>query len=169
MRKTPNRHASPAYEREVAILKEYGLQTWAAFTLGHDSDTPEGLYRLLDFALKHKFIFAAFNVLMPYPGTPLYRELQEEGRLLYDGKWWLHPDYRFNQAPFRPARMTADELSRTAFAIRSKWNSYGTILSRFFDPRTNLRSPYRMAVYWRYNPLFRRETFRKQALRLGEE
>ena len=32
-----------------------------------------------DFAMEGKFCFAAFNILMPYPGTPLYARLRREG------------------------------------------------------------------------------------------
>lgn len=155
------------YEREIAILKEYGLQTWASFTLGHDQDTPASLYRLYDFAVANKFTFAAFNVLMPYPNTPLYRQLQEEKRLLYDGCWWLHPDYRCNRAAFKPLRMSPEDLTAIAFDIRSRWNSPLSLMKRFLDPRTNMGSLYRMAIYWMYNPLFRRDTFKKQRLRFG--
>lgn len=167
MKKTPNLLGFDGYEREIEILKEYGLQTWATFTLGHDSDTPESLYKMLDFALRCKFTFGAFNVLTPYPNTPLYRKLQEEGRLLYDGKWWLHSEYRFNYTPFKPAQMTAEELTEVAFDIRSKWSSFGAILRRFFDLRTNMRTPYKMMIYWMYNPLFRKEGFKKQGMRFG--
>ncbi len=167
MKKTPNLHDFDRYQKEIEVLKSYGLQTWAAFTVGHDHDTAESLWDLYDFAQGHKFTFAAFNILMPYPQTPLYEKLQQEDRLLYDGKWWLHPEYRFNHAAFRPARMSPDELTEVAFALRSKWNSFGTIWKRFFDPRTNLRNPYRMMIYWLYNPLFRREVFKKQSMRFG--
>ena len=51
--------------------------------------------------------------------------------------------------------------------IRRKWNSRGSIWKRFFDPRTNMRSPYRAFVYWAYNPLFQKETFKKQGMRFG--
>jgi radical SAM superfamily enzyme YgiQ (UPF0313 family) len=167
MNKSPNLHAFDSYERAVGILRGYGLQTWAAFLLGNDADTSDGLYRMLEFATRHKFTFAAYNVLMPYPSTPLYSKLEEEGRLLYDGTWWLHPEYRFNYAAYRPAKMSADELTETAFDIRRRWNSTGSIFKRFFDPRTNMRSPYRAFVYWAYNPLFQRETFKKQGMRFG--
>jgi len=167
MNKAPNLRGFDAYEKAIGVLKEYGLQTWAAFTLGHDGDTPESLYRMLDFAVRHKFTFAAFNVLMPYPNTPLYSRLKQEDRLLYDGQWWLHPEFRFNHAPFRPALMTAEELTEIAFDIRSKWNSMGMIFRRFFDLKTNMRSLFRMAIYWMYNPLFRKETFKKQGMLLG--
>lgn len=169
MGKKPNALASRGYEREIEALRRYGLQTWAAFMVGHDEDTPESLYALLDFALRHKFTFAAFNLVMPYPGTPLYAKLQAEGRLLYDGHWWTHPDYRFNHAAFRPARMSPDELTEISFDLRRRWSSPASIIQRFLDPRTNMSSLYRMGVYWAYNPLFRREVFKKQGMRFGSE
>lgn len=168
MKKVPNLANFDTYEREIEILKSYGLQTWAAFVMGFDEDTPEGLYKILDFALKHKFAFAAFNVLMPYPNTPIYSRLRDEGRLLYDGRWWLHPEYRFNYAAFKPAQMTAKELTQIAFDIRSKWSSFGAILRRSLDLSTNMRTIKKMALYWKYNPLFRKETLKKQGMRFGQ-
>ena len=87
---------------------------------------------------------------------------------LFGGRWWVHPEYRFNHAAFQPARMTARELTEISFDLRAKWNSAGAIFKRFFDLRTNMGSLYRMAIYWMYNPLFRRETFKKQGMLLGK-
>ena len=167
MGKTVNLRGFDGYRREVEILREYGLQTWVAFTLGHDHDTPETLQRTLDFALESKFTFAAFNLLTPYPGTALYARLQAERRHLFGGRWWLHPDYRFNHATFEPRGMSARRLTEACFELRRQWSRPRSILKRFFEPRTNLRSPRRMALYWVYNSLFRREVFRKQDMRLG--
>lgn len=168
MRKTPNLgSARMRYREEIAILRDYGLQTWAAFTIGYDHDTVDSIERTLEFALESRFTFAAFNVLMPYPGTPLYARLAAEGRLLYGGTWWLHPEYRFNSAAYVPARMSADRLTELGFRCRSIFNSPGSIFKRFFDVRTNMRSLERMAIYLLYNPLFRSETFKKHGMRLG--
>jgi hypothetical protein len=104
---------------------------------------------------------------MPYPGTATYARLAEEGRLLYDGRWWLHPDYRFNHAAFRPVRMTADELTEVGWRCRRRWSGPGSIVRRVLDPATHLHSLERFAVYWAYNPLFRRESLKKQDMRLG--
>jgi radical SAM superfamily enzyme YgiQ (UPF0313 family) len=155
-----------AYEPQLEILRDYGLQTWAAFTLGHDCDTTESIERTLEFALKNKFTFAAFNILLPYPGTPLYKQLEAEKRLLFDGKWWLHPDYRFNHAAFQPANMSADKLTEMAYHVRRSFNSPASIIQRAFDFKTNMRNPYRFATYLVYNPIFRRETLKKQGIRL---
>ena len=165
--KTVNTHDFDRYERAINCLKDHGLMTWAAFTVGYDHDTRESLGELLDFALDHKFTFAAFNLLTPYPSTAFYDRLARAGRLLYGGRWWLHPDYRFNHAAFRPANMSPDELTEISFKMRGKFNSPGSIFRRFFDRRTHLRSLYNMVGYWTYNPLFRKEVFRKQGLRLG--
>lgn len=155
------------YKDQLEVLRYHGLQTWAAFTLGHDYDTKDSIQRTLEFAIKNKFAFAAFNILMPYPGTPLYNRLKKQDRLLYDGNWWLHPEYRFSHSAFMPRNMSPDELSEACFQARTSFNGVGSIVSRAFDTRTNMRSLYRFMVYAGYNPLFRKEVFKKQGMRLG--
>lgn len=168
MNKSPNLAGGfDGYQRQIEILRDYGLQTWAAFTIGYDFDTPATIQRTLDFALENRFTFAAFNVLMPYPGTPLYARLRQEGRLLYDGAWWLHPHYRFNYAAFQPGLMSADELTEAGFHCRAEFNSWPSILHRALDLKTNLRTLYRFAIYAAYSRLFRQETFKKHGMKFG--
>ncbi len=155
------------YVSAVQTLRDHHLQTWAAFLLGYDHDTPDSMLAQCEWAIEQHFTFAAWNVLMPYPGTPLYDRLREEDRLLYDGRWWIHPDYRFNSAAFEPRGMTADELTETAWQCRQRWNSMGSIVRRAMDRSTNMSSLTRFALYLIYNPLFRRESFKRQGLRLG--
>jgi len=166
--KRPNlRTTDREYGPQLRILRDFGLQVWAAFTLGYDGDTADSIQRTLEFALGNKFCFAAFNILMPYPSTPFYESLDAEGRLLYDGKWWLHPEYGFNHAAYRPKRMEPDELTEACFRARAQFSSFSSIIRRAFDFKTNMRSPYRLGLYLRYNPLFRKGVFKKQGLRLG--
>ncbi len=170
MHKLTNTRASgDMYAAEIEKLRSYGLQTWAAFTVGHDGDTVESIRATCDFAIRNKFTFAAFNILMPYPNTPLYEKLEKEGRLLYGGKWWLHEDYRFNYCSIVPKNMTPDELTEISFDCRRRFNSVGSIIRRAVEPRTNMRTPYRFLTYLMYNPLFRKEVFKKQGLRFGLE
>jgi len=155
------------FQAQVKVLRDYGLQTWAAFTLGHDHDTLESIERTVQFAMKCRFTFAAYNILMPYPNTPLYRRLQAQGRLLYDEKWWLHSDYQFNHAAFIPNRMTPEDLTAACFKARTEFNSVGSIVRRAFDFKTNMRSLFKLAIYLAYTPLFRKETFKKQDMSFG--
>lgn len=164
---TNKKPSSDMYKSEIKQLRKWGLQTWAAFTVGHDGDTLESIKATCDFAIKNKFTFAAFNILMPYPNTPLYEKMEKEGRLLYDGKWWLHEDYRFNYASIVPKNMTADELTEISFDCRRRFNSPLSIFKRALEPRTNMRTPYRFGTYLIYNPLFRKEVFKKQGMKFG--
>ncbi len=159
--------AAGMYVEEIAALRRWGLQTWAAFTIGYDGDTIESIRATCDFAIRNRFTFAAYNILMPYPNTPLYKRLEKEGRLLYDKKWWLHEEYRFNYASFLPKNMTADELTEVSFECRKRFNRWRSIFWRALDCKTNLRTPYRFFTYLIYNPLFKKEVFKKHGIRLG--
>lgn len=168
MRKGVNRKfVKDNYKEAIEKLRHYGLQTWAAFTIGHDTDTLESIRATYEFARRNKFTFAAYNILMPYPGTPLYDELKSQGRLLYDGKWWIHPQYKFNYAAFIPKNMTPDELTEAGFNCRRDFNSISSVIYRLFEPRTNLRNPVRFFTYIIYNPVFRKEVFEKQGMTFG--
>jgi radical SAM superfamily enzyme YgiQ (UPF0313 family) len=167
MGKRHNLVAFDRYAEAVDVLRAHHLQTWAAFLLGYEHDTPDSILATCSWAIRQHFTFAAFNVLTPYPGTPLYRRLAAEGRLLFDGRWWLHPDYRFNEATFRPRRMSPDQLTDAAWQCRERWSSPASIVRRVVDPATNLHSLERLLLYLTYNPLFRREAFKRQGMRLG--
>ncbi|WNI84125.1 B12-binding domain-containing radical SAM protein [Citrobacter portucalensis] len=166
-RKSPNVRGFNHYRDEIAALRDFGLQTWAAFTLGYDHDTPDSIARTVDFALQNRFAFAAYNILMPYPNTPLYRQLQQQERLLFDGKWWLHPEYRFNQAAFLPQGMSPELLTELCHQARSRFNTLPSIVRRFSDLRMTFQSFSRMSAFWRYTLLFRKEVHKKHRMRFG--
>ncbi|HND52393.1 MAG TPA: radical SAM protein [Pirellulaceae bacterium] len=170
MKKAPNllkKGEWDEYQSQVEVLRKYHMQTWATFTLGHDYDTVESIKATHEFAMRNRFCFAAYNILMPYPGTPLYDRLKRENRLLYDGKWWLHPEYRFNQASFVPKNMTPAELTDTIWECRDAWNSPWSIFWRLWDFKTHLSSFTRFIMYLAYNPLYAKESYKKQGMRFG--
>lgn len=170
MGKTPNlRGGWDQYSRQVETLRRHHFQTWAAFTIGHDFEDQKSVTDLYEFASQSRFAFAAFNILMPYPGTPLYSRLETENRLLWGGRWWVNPDYRFNHAAFKPKKMTPDELTETVWNCRRKWTSAGSIMSRIFDLKTHLNSPIRTALYLRYNWVHRQDARKKQGMLFGKE
>ncbi len=154
------------YEEAIARMKGIGLQLWAAFLLGYDHDDLASINKTVDWALGHRFCFAAFNILSPYPSTALYEQFRQAGRLLHD-RWWLAPDYHFGDAVFRPARMSPDELTDACFWARRRFNNPLSILWRATDPQTNAKDLWSLVTYFTYNPLFRRELYKKHGMRLG--
>jgi len=143
------------------------IMLWAAFLLGYDHETAESIRETVDWALSKKFAFAAFNVLTPYPGTAFYERMKAEGRLLYDGRWWLHDDYRFGYAAFRPKRISPDELSELGFRARVRHNTIFQILRRATDFKTNAKDLWSLFTFFAYNPIFRVELHKKFEMMLG--
>ena len=159
--------ACGGYDEVIEKIRDAGIMLWSAFLLGYDHETAASIRETLDWVLSKKFAFAAFNVLTPYPGTAFYRRMQAEGRLLYDGCWWLHDDYRFGYAAFRPKRITPDDLASLAFQARVRHNTIWQILRRATDLKTNMKDPQSLLTYFAYNPLFRDEIKKKYGMVLG--
>jgi radical SAM superfamily enzyme YgiQ (UPF0313 family) len=136
--------------------------------LGYDHDTESALDANLNFALKHRLFIVSFNHLTPFPGTPLYRRLERDGRLLFD-RWWLHPDYRYGMVPFVPKGMTPEEIEQGCFEARSAFYSFRSILRRGADWRVNCRGPFMGLNFFLINLLMRRELLQRKGYPLGDE
>lgn len=165
MGKNCNMHLE-SYAPVIEKIRNIGFQLWAAFLIGYDADDTASIKKTVQWAIDQKFCFSAFNILSPYPGTPLYEEMQNQGRLLYD-RWWLDERYHFGDCVFKPARMTPDELTEICFWARRRFNHPVSILKRAFDFKTNAKDLWSLATYFAYNPLFRRELFKKHGMVLG--
>lgn len=167
MNKQINLKEFDQYHKQIETLTKHGIQIWAAMVIGNDADSPQTIEKTLAFVKKHRFAFAAFNILMPYPGTAFYDELKSQDRLLLDGQWWLHPDYRFNNAVFRPKNFSPDELTEACQYLKKNYNSYGSIVKRVVKAATIRKALTAGTFLLRYGYLFRTETLKKKHLKLG--
>src|SRR5262249_34622659 len=120
------------YEVALANLRRHGIRLYATFILGYDDDDETTVRGALEFALRHRFYIVAFNHLTPFPGTPLYARLAQEGRLRFE-RWWLDPGYRYGMVPFAPGRMSAEAVERACVAARRTFYRWGSILRRSAD------------------------------------
>lgn len=112
------------YARRVRILHDHGIQVNGSFVLGFDHDGPEVFEQTVDWIEANRLECATFHILTPYPGTPLFRQMEAEGRLLH--KNWN--DYDTGHVVFQPRNMSVDELAegyswcyRRLFSHASIW------------------------------------------------
>jgi radical SAM superfamily enzyme YgiQ (UPF0313 family) len=154
--KSPNVRDFNDYKEVLEVFRDYGFLTWASFMIGNDFDTIDTIDKTVEFAIKNKFTLSFFHVLMPYPGTKIYEQFKSENRLLYDGHWWNHPDYRYNQATFTPKLMTAEQLSEATIKANKDFYSFSSISQRLFDSKTNMRNLVNFMVYTRFNHVLRK-------------
>lgn len=117
------------FEAALANLRRYGIRVYGTFIFGYDGDMPETFDRTVDFAQRQGLYIAAFNHLTPFPGTPLYERLQEQGRLRFE-RWWLDDHYHYNTLPFTPVQMPAEEVQRCCIEARRRFYSWRSIAKR---------------------------------------
>lgn len=139
----------------VKKIHDAGIGIYATFVLGYDGDTSKTFENTLNFARKHSFYTVAFNHLLPFPGTELYKRLKLENRLLYD-KWWLEDNYNYGELAFKPKNMSSQDLSQLCRHTRKEFAGLSTVLRRGINSMKR-SSPLMWSLFWAMN------------LRLGEE
>ena len=141
------------FGRRVRLLHDHGIQVNGSFVVGFDGDRRDTFTTLAQWVEAHRLACATFHILTPYPGTPLFRQLDAEGRLLHRN-WEL---YDTSHVVFRPKHLTPDELLlgydwlyRRLFSHASIWTRRPEALS---DLPTYLAGAY---LYKHANWLWRR-------------
>lgn len=93
----------------VALIRELrknGIKTLGSTIVGLEHHTPENLPGEIDHAISHNTDFHQFMLYTPVPGTPLYRQMKEEGRLIDVDLADIHGQWKFN---FHHAAISRDQ------------------------------------------------------------
>ena len=117
------------YIGALAHLRKHRIGVYGTFVFGYPHDSAESFDAAVDFAIEQDMYIAAFNHLTPFPGTPLYQRLQDEGRLRFEN-WWLEERYRYNDLPFVPEQLTPEQITQGCVAARRRFYSWPSILKR---------------------------------------
>jgi len=135
LRDSHKRFNSPeAYRDVVALLHRYDISVMGCFVFGMDHDTPEIFERTARFVVDAHIDLPRFAISTPFPGTPLYHRLDQEGRILTHN-WEL---YDGQHVVFRPAQMSVKELQEgheRAWKYAYRWRS---IARRIAGSRTQV-------------------------------
>ncbi|PLZ98460.1 B12-binding domain-containing radical SAM protein [Fischerella thermalis CCMEE 5268] len=68
----------------VKVLNSYGMEVVSGIIIGFDTDTAETADRILEFIRLSQIPMLTINLLHALPKTPLWRRLEQEGRLVLD-------------------------------------------------------------------------------------
>jgi radical SAM superfamily enzyme YgiQ (UPF0313 family) len=122
-KKTPK---AADYARRVRMLHENGIQVNGSFVLGFDHDRKDVFARTAEWIEENRLECATFHILTPYPATPLFRQMQAEGRLLHCD-WAL---YDTAHAVFSPKHMSPEELEQGYAWMYQRLFSHASIWRR---------------------------------------
>ena len=96
------------YRQAIAAIQEHGISVNGCFVVGLDGHGPEVFDQIFEFVRESGLHEVQVTLPTPFPGTPLYKRLEAEGRLLEPEAWEKCTLFDVN---FTPARMSAKELA----------------------------------------------------------
>jgi radical SAM superfamily enzyme YgiQ (UPF0313 family) len=130
------------YAAAVRRLHELGVMVNASFVFGMDGDGPDVFERTVEWAIAQGVETATFHVLTPYPGTALFRRIEEERRLLHRD-WDL---YDTRHAVFEPRGLTPQQLEAGYWRAYRDFYGWGAI-ARAAATKPTLAGRLRHAAY----------------------
>ena len=91
-------------------LRQHGIRVQGSTIVGLEHHTPENIVDEIESAVSYQTDFHQFMLYTPVPGTPLYKEMVEQGRMLPDIDFAdIHGQHKFN---FRHAAISRDDSKR---------------------------------------------------------
>jgi len=91
-------------------LRKHGIRVQGSTIIGLEHHTPDNIAGEIESAVAYQTDFHQFMLYTPVPGTPLYQEMSDQGRLLADvDPADIHGQFKFN---FRHAAISREDSKR---------------------------------------------------------
>jgi radical SAM superfamily enzyme YgiQ (UPF0313 family) len=87
------------YKTAISKIQDHGITVNGCFILGLDGDTPKVFDDVLEFVRESGLYEVQITFLTAFPGTPLYKNLRQQGRLIRPEAWELCTLFDINIVP----------------------------------------------------------------------
>lgn len=112
------------YELAVQKLHSLGIMINGSFVFGLDEDDKNVFSRTVDWAVKNAITTSTFHVLTPYPGTKLFQDFENQGRILTKN-WDL---YDTRNVVYQTKNISAEDLKAGYDWAYKEFYSWNNIL-----------------------------------------
>ena len=134
------------YYHVVRQIHERGISIMGCFVFGFDNDTRDTFEQTVDFVIDANIDLPRYSILTPFPGTPLFRRLEQEDRIL-TRDWSL---YDGQHVVYEPTQMSPEFLlSKTEWAWKRTYE-YRSIAKRLLGSRIQLPISYAANMGYRF-------------------
>lgn len=123
------------YGHTIKLIHKCGISVWAGIIFGFDTDDQDVFKDTLTACEQLGIDGVTPSILTPLPGTPIFYELKNEGRLLHSD--WTYYNGK-TRVSFQPKNMTAEELYKGYMWFRKHLYSSRSIMKRLSISRTNV-------------------------------
>lgn len=117
------------YIKAVNRLHSLGIMINGSFVFGLDEDDKDVFKRTVDWGVKNSITTSTYHVLTPYPGTRLFKNMEEQGRIL-TRNWDL---YDTRNVVYKTNNLTADELKNGYNWAYNEFYSWSNIFRASFN------------------------------------
>lgn len=124
------------YLKGIETIQKHGVTVNGCFILGMDGDGPESFDGVMDFVERSGVYDVQLTYLTPFPGTPLYKRLTEEGRILVEGASETCTLFDVN---FQPQNMSVEELKEGYLNLVSRIYNEDFVAQRYQNFKSQLR------------------------------
>lgn len=138
------------YETGLKAIRKHGIDVSTEMIIGMDGDREDVFQNTYDFLLKNRISIPRVHILTPVPGTPLYKELLEEGRILHDD----FSQYSGGRVVFKPKNIDPIELQKNYWKLYEQLFTRTNILRRISGSPL-FQGPYMRAVVLAINLHYR--------------
>lgn len=146
----------------VENLQSHGIRVLGSSIIGLENHTPENIYSIIDYAVRHQSVFHQFMLYTPNPGTPLYEKHRNDGTLFSENEFPFadaHGQYRFNYR--HPNFKNGEEEQILIQAFQHDFDVNGPSLFRLIQTMLNSWQRYknhndiriRRRIEWESKPL----------------
>ncbi|GBD99959.1 radical SAM superfamily protein [bacterium BMS3Abin07] len=134
------------YEEAISVIRSYGIGVNGSFVFGFDADDLDTFHSTVDFVLRNRLEVSNYCKLTPFPGTRLFRKMDEEGRLLH--RDWSKYD-RYNIV-YQPKNFSIDDFKRYTDDAYRKTYSISSIIRRTPGVVKNIPYYYALNLSYRF-------------------
>ncbi len=141
------------YAGAIKNIQSHGILVHSSFIVGYDFETKSSFDELIKFIENTNLLMPVINILTPFPGTKLFKRLEEEGRIVH--KDWS--GYDTKHVVFKPALLSPEELLEGYWKVVRSVYSFDAILRKLnyywgsnFWKHSNIIDP----IKFRYRVLF---------------
>ena len=125
------------HEELLEKITRAGIIPATEMMIGTDSDTEETIKDTYDFVMRTRIPIPKFYILTPMPGSDLYKEYKEKGKL-------MHEDYNFYTATncvHHPDNISPEKLNEMYWWLYQRLFTIPSILKRTLLNKSVTKSP----------------------------
>lgn len=130
------------YEEAFKMIRKHGIEISTEMILGLDGDDENVFEETFDFLMRNRIALPRMYILTPVPGTPMYKDLNEDGRIFdHDIS-----KYVGGSAVYYPKNMSAETLEKGYWNLYQQLYKTKNIYKRIASNPAKLKSWMRLFV-----------------------